>query len=91
MRVREDGTEGKDPNLIKLADILFEGQELYILYLAQTMLQPVSYFPINTCIFSTSSQVAGAKEICGLGALHLFPMSQCHYCFHGNDWHCLKK
>lgn len=46
MRVREDGTEAGDPNLIKLANILFEGQELYILYLTQTMLQTGSYFPI---------------------------------------------
>ena len=50
MRVREDFTEARDPNLIELADMLFEGQELYILYLAQTMVQTVSYFPINTTL-----------------------------------------
>lgn len=49
-RVREDSTEAKDPSLIELADILFEGQEFRILCLAQTMLQIVSYFSINTML-----------------------------------------
>lgn len=43
MRVREDGTEAKDPNVIKREDALFEGQEFYILYLAQIMIQRESY------------------------------------------------
>lgn len=92
MRVREDGTEAEDPNLIQLANILFEGQELYILYLTKPCYRQGHIFPLRLCcIFSISSQVAGAKEVCNFSDLRLFPLSQCHYCFLANDWHCLKK
>ena len=30
MIIREDSTEARDPNLIKLTDVLFERQKLYI-------------------------------------------------------------
>lgn len=62
-RVREDGIEAKYLSLIKLADALFAGQYLCIFYLAQTMLQTVSYFPINAMLHPPgSSQLAVIKR-----------------------------
>lgn len=86
VRVREDSTEAKDSSLVELADTLFISQYLQRLYLAQTMLQTESEFPIDSMFHQLH-----LSYLAMLVSLYLFLVPQCFYCFQDNDWHCLKK